>query len=160
MTRRKRNFKSANGKRLYCAAAFPGFELLPRLKAIYQQKLYGVTSNRLDEYANLQVVPKRAINWKPIKEQYNQIVKYVTASQSAVAQVALSNALPVIASQAGGLSEAVTENVNGLLFPVGDAKALAVQIINYFQNRLGPVFAGDLHDSSKKHSNCTLIEII
>jgi glycosyltransferase involved in cell wall biosynthesis len=88
------------------------------------------------------------------------VLPYVTASQSAVAQVALSNALPVIASQAGGLSEAVTDNVNGLLFPVGDTKALAAQIISYFQNHLGPVFAANLRDRSKKHSNCTLIEII
>jgi len=130
------------------------------LKAIYQQKLYRVTGNRLDEYAHLQVVAKRAINWKLIKQQYDQIVKYMITSQSAVAQVALSNALPVITSQAGGLSEAVADNVNGLLFPVGDVKALAVQIINYFQNRLGPMFAANLRDGSKKHSNCTLIEII
>jgi glycosyltransferase involved in cell wall biosynthesis len=88
------------------------------------------------------------------------VLPYVTASQSAVAQVALSNALPVIASQAGGLSEAVTDQVNGLLFPVGDAKALAAQIINYFHNRLGPVFANNLRDTSIKHSNCTLLEII
>jgi glycosyltransferase involved in cell wall biosynthesis len=94
------------------------------LKAIYQQKLYRVTGNRLDEYAHLQVVPKRAINWKLIKQQYDQIVKYMIASQSAVAQMALSNALPVITSQAGGLSEAVADNVNGLLFPVDEAKAL------------------------------------
>lgn len=88
------------------------------------------------------------------------ILPYVTASQSAVAQVALSNALPVIASQAGGLSEAITDNVNGLLFPVGDTKALAAQIIKYFQNHLGPVFASNLRDTSQKHSNCTLLEII
>lgn len=88
------------------------------------------------------------------------VLPYVTASQSAVAQVALSNALPVIASQAGGLSEAVTDRVNGLLFPVGDVQALAAQIINYFTNHLGPQFAANLRDESIKHSDCTLIEII
>jgi glycosyltransferase involved in cell wall biosynthesis len=88
------------------------------------------------------------------------VLPYVSASQSAVAQIALSNALPVIASKAGGLSEAITENVNGLLFPVGDTNALAGQIINYFKNNLGPKFSENLRDPSKNQSNCTLIEII
>jgi TnpA family transposase len=37
-----------------------GFELLPRLKAIHQQKLYRVEGDRLDEYANLQLVGKKS----------------------------------------------------------------------------------------------------
>jgi glycosyltransferase involved in cell wall biosynthesis len=88
------------------------------------------------------------------------VLPYVTASQSAVAQVALSNALPVIASQAGGLSEAVADEVNGLLFPVGDVKALAAQLIRYFSNHMGPLFAANLRDASMPHSNCRLVEII
>jgi glycosyltransferase involved in cell wall biosynthesis len=88
------------------------------------------------------------------------VLPYVTASQSAVAQVALSNALPVIASQAGGLSEAVTDEVNGLLFPVGDVKALATQIIRYFSNQMGPQFAATLRHASSQSGNCRLIEII
>lgn len=88
------------------------------------------------------------------------VLPYVTASQSAVAQVALSNALPVIASQAGGLSEAVSDEVNGLLFPVGDVQALAAQIIRYFNNHLGPLFAANLRDPAKQHANCRLVEII
>jgi glycosyltransferase involved in cell wall biosynthesis len=88
------------------------------------------------------------------------VLPYVSASQSGVAQIALSNALPVIASKAGGLSEAIAEDVNGLLFPVGDAQALSEQIIHYFQNNLGPKFAQNLRDASKTQSNCTIIEII
>ncbi len=88
------------------------------------------------------------------------ILPYVSASQSGVAQIALSNVLPVIASKAGGLSEAITENVNGLLFPVGDANALAEQIINYFKNNLGSKFSENLREASKNPSNCTIIEII
>lgn len=73
-------------------------------------------------------------NWKP----------YWTATQSVVAGIALSNALAVIASRSCRLSEIVIENVNGLLFPVGDSEALANQIISYFSNNPGPVFANNL----------------
>src|SRR6266436_2895672 len=53
-----------------------GFELLPRLKAIHRQKLYRVETGASDEYPNLQPVLTRAIDWKLIKQQYDQIVKY------------------------------------------------------------------------------------
>ena len=72
------------------------------------------------------------------------VLPYLNATQSAVARIALANALPLIASRSGGLSEIVIENVNGLLFPVGDSDALADQIIFYFRNNLGPVFAKNL----------------
>lgn len=88
------------------------------------------------------------------------VLPYVTASQSGVAQIALANALPVIASKAGGLAEAITDNVNGLLFPVGDADALALQLIHYFENHLGEKFSEHLRDASKNQSNCAIIEII
>ena len=69
------------------------------------------------------------------------VLPYLSASQSAVAQIASANALPIIASKCGGLSEVVTENTNGLLFPPGDAEALADKLIDYFTNELGPQFA-------------------
>ena len=78
------------------------------------------------------------------------VLPYLTATQSAVARIALSNALPVIASRSGGLSEVVIDQVNGLLFPVGDSEALADLIITYFNNNLGPVFANNLLSSSGK----------
>jgi glycosyltransferase involved in cell wall biosynthesis len=71
----------------------------------------------------------------------------VSASASGVAQIALSNALPVIASSAGGLSEAVIDGVNGLMFSSGDSDALAERIVYYFANNLGPVFSNNLRAS-------------
>jgi D-inositol-3-phosphate glycosyltransferase len=87
------------------------------------------------------------------------VLPYVSASSSGVAQIAFSNGLPVIASRAGGLSEAVAENVNGLLFPPRDSDALADQIINYFANNLGPIMAANLLASSCD-SKCRIVEII
>lgn len=63
-----------------------GFELLPRLKAIHKQKLYRVESGRPDEYANLQLILKGAIDWKLIKQQYDQMVKYATALRLGTAE--------------------------------------------------------------------------
>jgi glycosyltransferase involved in cell wall biosynthesis len=77
------------------------------------------------------------------------VLPYLNATQSAVARIAVSNSLPIIASRSGGLTEVVMENVNGLLFPVGDADALAEQLISYFTNKLGPVFANNLRASVK-----------
>lgn len=86
------------------------------------------------------------------------VLPYLTASQSAVAQIALSNGLPVIASDAGGLSEAVLDGVNGLLFPSGDADALADRIALFFTNHLGPVFSENLRRSAPPRT--TAVEII
>ncbi|MEK6406151.1 MAG: glycosyltransferase [Acidobacteriota bacterium] len=76
------------------------------------------------------------------------VLPYLSATQSAVARIALSNGLPVIASRTGGLSEAVIENVTGLLFPPGDPDALAGQIVNYFSNNLGPTFSENILKTS------------
>lgn len=69
------------------------------------------------------------------------VLPYTSASQSGVAQIAISNRLPIIASRAGGLPEVVRENVTGLLFPAGDHEALAQRLIDYFENDLGPKFS-------------------
>lgn len=76
------------------------------------------------------------------------VMPYHSATQSGVLRIALSSALPVIASRTGGLSEAVEENVTGLLFPPGDAGALASQLVKYFTTGLGPVFSKNIRASS------------
>lgn len=60
------------------------FDLLPRLKAIHKQKLY--RADGMDEYPNLQPVLKRAIDWKLIRQQYDQMVKYATALRLGTAE--------------------------------------------------------------------------
>jgi glycosyltransferase involved in cell wall biosynthesis len=88
------------------------------------------------------------------------VLPYLSATQSGVARIALSNRLPVIASRTGGLSEAVIENVNGLLFPPGDPEALADQIISYVTKGLGPILAGTLRDSGPNETRCNTAEVI
>ena len=88
------------------------------------------------------------------------VLPYLSATQSGVARIAFSNGLPVIASRTGGLSEAVIENVNGLLFPPGDSDALADQIISYFTKGLGPILAETLRDSYPDETRCKTAEVI
>ena len=88
------------------------------------------------------------------------VLPYLSGSSSGVAQIALANALPMIASTAGGIAEAVADNITGLLFPAGDADALAGQIVRYFTEQLGPTFAANLREPATAAPCCTLIEII
>ncbi|HSB11832.1 MAG TPA: glycosyltransferase family 4 protein [Blastocatellia bacterium] len=88
------------------------------------------------------------------------VLPYVSASQSGVARIALSNGLPVIASRIGGLSEAIEEEVTGLLVAPGDAEALADRIVDYFEGNLGPVFSENLRRKATETSQCKIGDII
>jgi glycosyltransferase involved in cell wall biosynthesis len=81
----------------------------------------------------------------PIFEQADVLIlPYLSASQSGVARIALSNGLPIIASSVGGLSETIIDGVNGLLFPPGDSAALAARVVSYFTNNLGPGLSANI----------------
>jgi glycosyltransferase involved in cell wall biosynthesis len=88
------------------------------------------------------------------------VLPYVSASQSGVAGIALSNRLPVIASRTGGLSESVIENVNGLLFPAGDSAALADRIVTFFCDNLGPTLSDNILKSAAQGSSHQLADLI
>ncbi|MCP5093851.1 MAG: Tn3 family transposase [Gammaproteobacteria bacterium] len=55
------------------------FQLLPRLKAIRKQKLYRPETGMTDAYKNLQQILTRPIDWAPVRQQYDQMIKYATA---------------------------------------------------------------------------------
>jgi TnpA family transposase len=54
-----------------------GFQLLPRLKAIHSQKLYQPETGQADTYANLQQILTKPIDWDSVRQQYDQMAKYV-----------------------------------------------------------------------------------
>src|SRR6266700_1006823 len=63
-----------------------GFELMPRLKNIYEQKLYLVEAADAEQYPKLGLILSRAINWELIHQQYDQMVKYATALRLGTAE--------------------------------------------------------------------------
>lgn len=63
-----------------------GFQLMPRLKNIYEQKLYLVEKADEEQYPHLRLILERAINWELIRQQYDQMVKYATALRLGTAE--------------------------------------------------------------------------
>jgi TnpA family transposase len=63
-----------------------GFRLLPRLKAIYRQKLSRPDVGHPDAYPHLQAVLTRPIDWGLIRQQYDQMVHHVTAVRLGTAE--------------------------------------------------------------------------
>jgi TnpA family transposase len=62
------------------------FQLMPRLKAINVQKLYRPDAGQPDAYKNLQPVLTKPVDWEVIRQQYDQMVKYVTAVRLGIAE--------------------------------------------------------------------------
>jgi TnpA family transposase len=54
-----------------------GFQLMPRLKAIHAQKLARPDAGQPDAYENLRLVLAKPIDWELVRQQYDQMVKYV-----------------------------------------------------------------------------------
>ncbi len=63
-----------------------GFQLMPRLKAIHAQKLSRLEAGQPDAYGNLRLVLTKPIDWELIRQQYDQMVKYVTAVRLGTAE--------------------------------------------------------------------------
>jgi glycosyltransferase involved in cell wall biosynthesis len=61
------------------------------------------------------------------------VLPYISATQSAVVQLAFGFGKPVITTRVGGLHEAVSDGVNGLIVPPQDERALADAIGRYFR---------------------------
>jgi glycosyltransferase involved in cell wall biosynthesis len=68
------------------------------------------------------------------------VLPYVSATQSAVVQLAFGFGKPVITTRVGGLHEVVRDGVNGLVVPPQDEVALANAILRYFDEQLQKPF--------------------
>ncbi|MDW8404065.1 glycosyltransferase [Chloroflexus sp.] len=80
------------------------------------------------------------------------VLPYVSATQSAVVQLALGFGKPVITTNVGGLPEVVQDGVNGLIVPPQDAMALAQAIVRYFQADLGPILTANIQAATAERA--------
>ncbi|MEP1079584.1 Tn3 family transposase [Leptolyngbya sp. PL-A3] len=63
-----------------------GFQLMPRIKGIHQQKLYLPDKGQSQSYPHLQAIIKRPIRWRLIREQYDMMLKFATALKQGTAE--------------------------------------------------------------------------
>jgi TnpA family transposase len=84
----ERQFVDSHGQSeiAFTCCALLGFRLLPRLKALHAQKLYRPEAGQPDAYPHLQLVLTRPICWELVRQQYDEIVKHVTALRLGTAE--------------------------------------------------------------------------
>jgi len=77
----EKNFVDTNGQSEvgFAFCHLLGFQLMPRLKNIYSQKLNRPEVGKNEAYPNLQLILTRPINWELIRQQYDEMVKFATA---------------------------------------------------------------------------------
>ncbi len=75
---------------------------------------------------------------------------YITATQTAIAQIGYSFDLPVIATNVGGLPETVKHNETGILVEKMNHRALADAVITFYNRELGKSFAGNIENEKKR----------
>ena len=63
-----------------------GFQLMPRLKNIYEQRLHLPSKEDTTKYPELEPILKSAIDWDLIRHEYDEMVKYATALRLGTAQ--------------------------------------------------------------------------
>ncbi len=63
-----------------------GFQLMPRFKDLYKQKLSLADKEDKDKYPHLQAILQKAIDWELIAQQYDEMVKYATALRLGTAE--------------------------------------------------------------------------
>ena len=88
------------------------------------------------------------------------ICPYVSATQSAIVQIAFGFGLPVIATNVGGLPEAVTDGKTGIIVPSEDEKALASAIVRFFEEDKADEFRANIAAEAERFSWDRTSEIV
>ena len=94
----------------------------------YQTKVNAAVSEGLIEYVKEQenIKPYLQASWAVIQPSHHEGMSNVLLESAATGR-------PVIASDIPGCRETFDDNISGLAFPVGDAKALAERIIHFIE---------------------------
>ena len=85
------------------------------------------------------------------------VLPYTSATQSGIAQIAMSFDLPVIATDVGGLPEMVRPGETGDIVPPGDPRALAAALVAYFDQGHEARYAPNVGREKERYSWNTLV---
>jgi glycosyltransferase involved in cell wall biosynthesis len=80
------------------------------------------------------------------------VLPYTSATQSGIAQIALSFERPVIVTRVGGLPEAVRDGETGLVVPPGDPAALAAALLELLRPDRAAAMAPHLKGEAERFS--------
>jgi glycosyltransferase involved in cell wall biosynthesis len=88
------------------------------------------------------------------------VLPYLEATQSGVAQIAMSFEKPMIGTTVGGMPDAIKDDVTGLLVPPGDSAALSAALIRYFDEQLAQPFSVNMRVDKETASWLPLVQLI
>lgn len=130
---------SSKGIEYLCEAMVKVHESFPDVKLLiagrgnmyfdyspYENKDYIVLENKFLSISEIASI---------LKNTLFVVLPYKDATQSGVVQTAFSCNTPLIVTNVGGLPEAVTDNVTGLVVPPNDSSALATAIERLLSNK-------------------------
>ncbi len=80
------------------------------------------------------------------------VLPYIDATQSGIVQIAYHFDKPVIATDAGGLSEMVINDGTGLIVDPGDSRAIADAVIKFYKEGLEEKFSANANEEKKKYT--------
>jgi len=88
------------------------------------------------------------------------MLPYISATQSAIAQVAVAFDRPMIATRVGGLPEVVSEGRTGFLVPPADPSAMAGAVARFFEEGWGERMAPLFDEEKKRFSWSSLADTV
>ena len=88
------------------------------------------------------------------------VLPYTSATQSGIAQIAMSFDLPSIATDVGGLPETVRNGETGDIVPPGNPAALAEAIVTYFEREHEAIYAPHVAKEKERYSWSALVDAL
>jgi len=88
------------------------------------------------------------------------MLPYISATQSAIAQVAVAFDRPMIATRVGGLPEVVSEGKTGFIVPPADPGAMADAVSRFFDEGWGERMAANFSEEKRRFSWSSLADAI
>jgi D-inositol-3-phosphate glycosyltransferase len=85
---------------------------------------------------------------------------YITATQSAIAQMAYFFSSPIIATNVGALPEVVIHEKSGLIVPPNDPQALADAILRFYNEKMEKQLMDGAAEERKKYTWDAMVDAI